>query len=166
MKRWVSGLVNGWVILVGILIAGGLVAGFVLLLFLLPLPASVADEPPVVFTVIVAPTPTPVPTRSMETPTPTSPPSFEGISIGSFVQISGTEGVGLRLRSGAGTSNPSRLLGMDEEVFQVKDGPKTADNFTWWYLESPYDPGRSGWAASTYLQAIDPALSASPTPGQ
>lgn len=164
MKRWIFGLVNGWVILAGILVAGGLAVLFVLLLFLLPSSAPLAAGPQVVFTVIAAPTPTPIPTRLEHTLTPTNPPSFEGISIGSYVQITGTEGSGLRLRSGAGTSNPPRLLGMDAEVFQVKDGPKTADNFTWWFLESPYDPGRSGWAASTYLKAIDPNLSASPTP--
>ena len=164
MKRWFFGLVNGWVILIAVLVAGGLIGGFVLLLFLLPMPATLANEPPAVFTIIAAPTQTAIPTRSLQTPTPTKPPSFEGISIGSYVQISGTEGSGLRLRSGAGTNNPPRLLGMDEEVFQVKDGPKTADNFTWWFIESPYDPGRSGWAASTYLKVIDPALSASPTP--
>jgi hypothetical protein len=43
---------------------------------------------------------------------------------------------------------------MDSEVFMVKDGPKDADGFTWWFLEAPYDPQRSGWAASNYLQVI------------
>ncbi len=164
MKRWVSGKVNGWVILVAILVAGGLSAIFVLLLFFLPAPSSMTAQPPAAFTVIVAPTQTPVPTKSLHTPTPTRPPSLGGISVGSFVQISGTDGAGLRLRSGAGTTNPSRLLGMDAEVFQVKDGPITADDFTWWFVESPYDPARSGWAASTYLSAVDPSLSPSATP--
>src|SRR5512144_805211 len=106
MKRRIFDLVNGWVILVAMLIAGGLTALFVLLLFFLPNPQAMTDQPPVVFTVVVAPTQTPVPTRVEHTPTPTTPPSFEGISVGSYVQISGTEGTGLRLRSGAGTSNP------------------------------------------------------------
>jgi hypothetical protein len=80
-----------------------------------------------------------------------------GISIGSYVQISGTDGAGLRLRSGPGTTNPQRFLGMDAEVFQVKEGPKTADGFTWWYLEAPYDPQRTGWAASEYLKVVSSA---------
>jgi hypothetical protein len=164
MRRWIIGQINGWVILVGVLVAGVLSTLFVLLLFWLPYSPSTAAEPPGRFTVIVAPTQTPLPTESLQTPTPTNPPSFEGISIGSYVQITGTEGQGLRLRSGAGTNNPPRFLGMDAEVFQVKDGPKTADNFTWWFLEAPYDPGRSGWAASTYLKAVDPSLSPTATP--
>jgi hypothetical protein len=158
MKHWITGMINGWVILIAILVAGGLGVVFVLLLFLLPAPAALTAQPPAVFTVIVAPTPTPVPTKTIFTPTPTNPPSLDGISVGSYVQISGTDGAGLRLRSGAGTNNPSRLLGMDEEVFQVKDGPKTSDNFTWWFIESPYDPARSGWAASTYLSPVDSSL--------
>ncbi len=165
MRQWLIGQINGWVILAGILVAGGLIVGFVLLLFILPGAPAPSSEAPVI-TVIVAPTQTPVPTRVVETPTPTSPPSLEGISVGSYVQITGTEGSGLRLRSGAGINSPPRLLGMDEEVFQVKDGPKIADNFTWWFLESPYDPARSGWAASTYLKAIDPSLSPTATPKQ
>jgi uncharacterized protein YraI len=75
------------------------------------------------------------------------------------VQISGTEGSGLRLRSGPGTGNPPRFLGMDSEVFSVKDGPKFADGFTWWFLEADYDATRSGWAASQYLTVV-----ANPTP--
>jgi len=51
---------------------------------------------------------------------------------------------------------------MDAEVFEVKDGPKMADNFTWWFLEAPYDPGRSGWAAANYLKVVEPALTATP----
>jgi hypothetical protein len=38
----------------------------------------------------------------------------------------------------------------------VKDGPQIADDFTWWYIEAPYDPERSGWAASKFLKVINP----------
>lgn len=162
IRHWLFEQVNIWVILVGVLVAAGLIGGFVLLLLLLPIPASQAVQPPAVLTVIVAPTPTPVPTRPVETLTPTAPPSIGGISIGRFVQITGTDGQGLRLRSGAGINNPPRFLGMDAEVFRVKDGPKMADDFTWWFLEAPYDPGRSGWAASNYLKLVDPTPTATP----
>jgi hypothetical protein len=43
---------------------------------------------------------------------------------------------------------------MEAEVFLVKDGPKQSDGFTWWFLEAPYDPDRSGWAASSYLVMV------------
>jgi hypothetical protein len=43
---------------------------------------------------------------------------------------------------------------MDAEVFEVKEGPKEADGFTWWYLVAPYDTNRSGWAASKFLTVV------------
>lgn len=155
--RGLFNLINGWVILVGILVAGGLTFAIGLVVFLSPIPASVSPESPAVaMTMIPAPTSTPEPTKVLATVTPTAPPSIEGILVGSYVQISGTEGQGLRLRSGPGIDNPPRFLGMDAEVFQVKDGPKRSDGFIWWFLEAPYDPERSGWAASKYLAVINP----------
>lgn len=126
-----------------------------LVLFFSPLPAPSADGQVSALTIIPAPTFTPTPTQVLVTPTPTPPETIDGISIGSYVQISGTEGSGLRLRSGPGTSNPPRFLGMESEMFQVIDGPKQSDGFTWWYLEAPYDPGRSGWAASSFLSVVN-----------
>jgi hypothetical protein len=153
MWRWLVEKVNLWVILAGVLVAGGLIVLFGMLVLFLPGPAA-QSAPPAALTVIVAPTPTLIPTQTRETLTPTAPASVDGISIGSYVQITGTEGYGLRLRAGPGTNNSQRFLGMDAEVFQVKDGPKTADDFTWWYLEAPYDPQRTGWAASKYLKVV------------
>ncbi|MBE0699415.1 MAG: hypothetical protein IH586_21035 [Anaerolineaceae bacterium] len=147
--------VNIWVILAAMLVAGGLIVVIVLALFLSPTPAPADINPGAVLTIIPAPTPTATPTMVLETPTATAPPSVGGVSVGSYVQISGTEGQGLRLRSGPGTGNPPRFLGMDAEVFQVKDGPKDSDGFTWWYLEAPYDPERSGWAASSFLTVVN-----------
>jgi hypothetical protein len=77
-----------------------------------------------------------------------------GIALGGFVQISGTEGEGLRLREGPGTNQALKFIGMDAEVFEVKDGPREVDGYTWWFLVAPYDKNRSGWAASNYLTLI------------
>jgi hypothetical protein len=155
MARWLLHRLNFWVILVALLVAVGLVILFAVLVLMLPAPAALEPTPAVAMTIIPAPTPTPTRPTLVATPTSTSPPSIGGISIGSYVQISGTGGQGLRIRSGPGTSNPPRFLGMDAEVFQVMDGPKMADDFTWWYLEAPYDPARSGWAASSYLSVVN-----------
>jgi hypothetical protein len=166
MVRWLFNRLNFWVILVALLIAAGLGGIFWALVYTLPPPVPQAADPQVGMTVIIAPTPTLTPTRVIFTPTPTNPPSVGGFAVGNYVQISGTDGQGLRIRSGPGTANPARFLGMDSEVFQIKDGPEMADDFTWWFLEAPYDPARSGWAASLYLEVITaPTLSApSPTP--
>jgi len=108
------------------------------------------------FTVIPAPTATQTlsPQQALATPTTRPYVSPEGISVGVFVQISGTDGHGLRLREGPGTTYAMRFVGMDAEVFQVKDGPKESDGFMWWYLVASYDDARSGWAASDYMTVV------------
>jgi len=163
MIRWIFGRVNIWVILAALLVAGALIGLIALLVVLLPKPAADPNQPMALVTVIPAPTATATSEPTVALPSPTTPVTVEGIYQGAYVQISGTEGQGLRLRSGPGTGNPPRFLGMDAEVFQVKDGPRESDGFTWWYLEAPYDPGRSGWAASAYLTIVNqPDATATP----
>lgn len=106
--------------------------------------------------VIPAPTLTPVPVLAevvTVTPTPQSA-VINGIGMGVFVQISGTGGDGLRLRSAPGTDSTPLFLGMDTEVFEVKDGPRMANDIVWWYLTAPYDETRAGWAAASYLSIV------------
>ena len=111
------------------------------------------------FTVIPAPSvtiPVILPTFSVApntTVVPTPVPSGE-MGIGAYVQISGTGGDGLRLRAGPGTINSPLFLGMESEVFQVREGPKESDGFTWWYVVAPYDENRKGWAVQNYLSVI------------
>ena len=81
--------------------------------------------------------------------------SPDDIQIGSVVQIFNTEGAGLRLRSNPGTSSSVQFIGEELEPFSVINGPVEQDGFVWWYLESPYDANRGGWAAATYLQLIE-----------
>lgn len=118
-------------------------------------------NPTAVFAIISAPTSTPAPPPAVQTSPTATPGSLivGGIGAGMYVQISGTGGDGLRLRSGAGTNFPARFLGRESEVFQVRDGPKDADGYTWWYLVTPYDESRSGWAAASFLAVV-----AEPTP--
>ena len=82
-------------------------------------------------------------------------PTPEGqIGIGSYVQIIGTEGAGLRIRKDPGQSGDTVFIGEEEEIFLVKDGPRDADGYTWWYLIAPYDETRAGWAAADYLASV------------
>lgn len=106
---------------------------------------------------IPPPTLTPVPTLNVnatQTPTPETA-IVNGIGVGVYVQITGTGGEGLRLRSAPGTSSSPLFLGLDTEIFQVKDGPRMSDNIVWWYLVAPYDDTRAGWAAAQYLIVIE-----------
>lgn len=105
-------------------------------------------------TVIPAPTST-LPSPPTETPGSGFPTPVPGeISIGGYVQITGTSGQGLRLREDAGLDAPQLFLGYDSEVFQVQDGPKFEDGYTWWYLVAIYDDNRAGWAADAFLGYI------------
>jgi hypothetical protein len=96
-------------------------------------------------------TPSPSPTvngQAIPTPMPGE------ISLGAYVQIVGTGGTGLRLRDEPGLNSKVNTLGGEVEVFEVKDGPKDLDGYTWWYLVGPYDTSRHGWAVANYLKII------------
>jgi hypothetical protein len=113
-----------------------------------------------VLNVIQAPTATPIPptATALVTPSPTVPlppaPAEGEIAVGASVQISGTGGDGLRLRTDPGLTSEVRLLGAEAEVFVVKDGPKEVDGYNWWYLEGLYDPTRRGWGVANYLAVV------------
>jgi hypothetical protein len=90
------------------------------------------------------------------TPSPTAQPFIEvnGIAAGYYVKISGTEGVGLRIRREPGISSEVVFLGNESEVFTVIGGPIEKDGFLWWQLTAPYDSSRSGWASADFLAAL------------
>lgn len=146
------------VILGAIAIAGLLcVATLALLGWLHPVSNPDLGFAPADLTVIPAPTSTP-----NTTPPATPDPLFAGtptllpdvVGVGGYVQITGTDGDGLRLRASPGLSGEPVFLGYDEEVFEVRDGPQDADGYTWWYVTAPYDETRTGWAASDFLAPI------------
>ena len=126
---------------------------------------SPADAVPVAepeFTVIPGPTatsyePTPLPTRQ---PTATSDlpaaPLPGIIGIGSSVQISGTDGSGLNIRDQAGLGGKVNFFALDGEVFEIQDGPVEEGDYTWWYLVTPHDNDRAGWAAANFLLLVVP----------
>lgn len=111
---------------------------------------------PADLTMIPAPTHTPsapiIPTNDPLIATPTL--AADTIGANAYVQISGTEGEGLRIRSTAGLNGETVFRGEEAEVFVVKDGPQTVDGYTWWYLVAPYDDTRAGWAAADFLAVV------------
>ncbi len=111
---------------------------------------------PANLTLIPAPTSTPIapPTATLDPLAGTVTPSAGVVAVGAYVQITGTDGVGLRLRAAPGLGGAQLFLGADAEVFQVKDGPKDADGYSWWYLVAPYDETRAGWAAANFLSVV------------
>ena len=140
-----------------ILIIGLVLTGAIVLL-LGRKPAPNPGLLPVV-TKVAAATRTPKPTQPPVLPSETPTSGFflpEGvIGIGAYVQVTGTEGAGLRMRIEPGLNGVISFSAMDCEVFLVIDGPVDADGYTWWHLEAPYDKTRNGWSASNYLTPIE-----------
>lgn len=153
MRSILSKILNKWVWTAGILIAVAFCIFWLLVLWLFT-PEKDRSSAAAEISVIAVETITPT-IRQDPTPliTQITYPGSE-ISIGIFIQISGTDGAGLRIRSGPGLDNPPNFLGMDDEVFNVRDGPVESDGFTWWFLVAPYDENRNGWAASDYLEVL------------
>jgi hypothetical protein len=151
----VRDLFNKWVIFGALALAG-----ILLLITAISIGLTSATRGPDVgfapadLTVIPAPTGT-----SSAPPTPTIDPfatatSPAGVAIGNYVQITGTEGQGLRIRSAPGLDGEFQFLAYDSEVFVVQDGPREVDGYVWWYLSAPYDESRVGWAAADFLSYV------------
>ncbi|MGD2026287.1 MAG: SH3 domain-containing protein [Anaerolineales bacterium] len=123
-------------------------------------PAGEGGVPTSVLTVVAGATSTSyVPTATAtRVPTATSnirPSPLPGlIGVGSSVQIFGTEGSGLNIRVQPGLGTEIRFVALDSEVFEVRDGPEVVDEITWWYLVTPLDENRAGWAAANYLSLV------------
>ncbi len=151
-----SSLINLWTVVGSCALAGCLLGVTVISIgWLRPRAPSDIGFTPADLTIIAPPTATVSASASAAvSPTPTPPPNQ--ITIGAYVQISGTGGDGLRIRSAPGLSSETVFRGEEAETFLVKDGPKEADGYTWWYLVAPYDETRAGWAAATYLAIVPP----------
>jgi hypothetical protein len=148
-------LFNRWVILGTILFAGLLILITAVSIGLTsPRQASTIGFVPANLTIIPPSTPTSSipPTPTIDPFAPTATPT--GLAPGSYVQITGTDGQGLRIRSTPGLNGEFVFLGFDSEVFIIKDGPQTVDGYVWWYLLAPYDDTRTGWAAADFLSFI------------
>lgn len=95
-------------------------------------------------------TPGPGPTAapvSQATPTQGIP-----ITLGATIVISGTEGDGLTVRQGPGKDFTSVFVAKDGDRFTIKDGPRQANGYIWWYIVDPNDQNRFGWAVADFMQ--------------
>jgi len=76
------------------------------------------------------------------------------ILVGSLVEVFGTEGDGVAVRQGPGLNYSFFFVGQDGDRFNVEDGPRDADGYTWWQLTDPNDPDRAGWVVENFLRVI------------
>ena len=108
---------------------------------------------PTVSITITPPTETAEPSN---TSTPTLSPEASGsLTLGSLVEVYGTEGDGLRMRDNVGLDSKIVFIAVESEVFELRDGPVQKDGYEWWFLVNPYNLDKTGWAVSTYLRPID-----------
>jgi hypothetical protein len=135
--------------------------------------AGIGPTPTPIFVVITAtPTLGPAPGQATAPPTGPTQPSIPAtlstgpsatpagtlpITVGSLVQVTGTDGVGVAVRQGPGLTYTYFFVGQDGDRFDVRDGPRDADGYTWWQVIDPNDPNRAGWMVENYLQVILPA---------
>ena len=157
-KITIKSFFNPITLLTTIILLAGLILAALAAIFL-----GRSKEPPAevtpVLTMISAPTQTPEPPTPAATSTPSDPTEVvlpEGvIGVGIYVQVIGTDGAGLRMRSEPGLSGTVNFTALDAEAFLVIDGPVEADGYTWWNLEAPYDQTRNGWSAGDFLSPIE-----------
>jgi len=150
-------LLNPVTIVTAVILLIGLALTGIVILFLGKGSMPTAEATPVVMK-IAAPSLTPKPTDPIALPTSTPTVFFlpEGvIGVGAYVQVIGTEGAGLRMRSEPGLAGEVHFTALDSEVFLVIEGPVEVDGYTWWHLEAPYDKSRSGWSAGNFLTPIE-----------
>jgi len=153
--------INVWVIAGTIAIALVLLCVITSVIWFSRPKAAQIDRATAVFNIIPYHTPTALPATPSPTPTsqlpggdiPPSPPPGQ-IASGGYVQVIGTSGDGLRLRSEPGLNGEIRYLGLESEIFRVDDGPTMLDGYTWWLLVAPYDENVQGWAVSNFLKTV------------
>ena len=147
-------IINPWVIVGTVVVAALLLVGSFLAAGKATEDDLTAYAGDAVITIIPVPTytPTPLPTRTiMPIEDPTSTPET-GIQLDGFVQISGTEGEGLRLREDPTLGARVAYVGLEGEIFSVVGGPVEGDGYLWWQLEAPLNQARKGWAVSNFLK--------------
>lgn len=148
---------NKQILLIAFITVLLLLISFVLIFLLVFPPEAIVHEPTPYVNIIPAPSESATIDISKIITTPTTKPLvvINGISIGSYVQIFGTENTGLRLRERPGLQTNIVFIASESEVLEVLDGPMDVDGKTWWFLAAPYDPNRKGWAVNNYLIPIN-----------
>lgn len=95
---------------------------------------------------------------TVEAPTPTVVLPIEGtgeaqppteIGLGVTVIVNGTQGAGLNLREQPTTYGKILANSKEGSALTVIDGPKEADDYTWWKLRMT--TGEEGWGAANWL---------------
>ena len=144
--------VHAWLLGLVVLLLGLAACGLWALYLLRGGPSSSGPTPTaIVWTPTIAPSPTPPPTETVE-PIPTTSPE---IAIGRYVQVTGTGGYGLNLRSGPGEAYPRMDVALEGEIFLVVDGPTVTSGSDWWKIRDQENEEREWWAIANFLEPVE-----------
>jgi hypothetical protein len=88
--------------------------------------------------------------------TPTTAGPTTAIAIGNTITIVGTGGDGLAVRQGPGRDYQHIFVANEGDQFEVQDGPREADGYTWWYIVDTQNADRFGWAVADFMQVVQP----------
>lgn len=106
-------------------------------------------------TLLASPTPTPTEPAPTESPDGATPTASAGITIGGYVEVTGTGSYGLSLREGPGANATRVDVAAEGEVFIVVEGPETVAGSPWWRIRDPENEERTWWAIGNYLKPIE-----------
>ena len=154
VRRWslVPGSALRWILGLLVVLATLAICGLWALYLMRGQIASAGPTPPpIIWTPTTAPSPTPPPTKTAE-PIPTTSPD---VAIGRHVQVAGTGGYGLNLRSGPGEDYTRMDVALEGEVFVVTDGPTVSGGSQWWRLRDSENEEREWWAIANFLEPVD-----------
>jgi hypothetical protein len=121
----------------------------VLIITAMPSDTPIARPQEVIPTLPASGTQGALPTFALEGPSlPTAvlTPTPARINVGSTVEVINVSESGLNVRRGAGTSNEVVFRATEGDTFIVIGGPETAEDLTWWQLQSVTNSRNSGWA--------------------
>ena len=79
----------------------------------------------------------------------------ETLTVGSAVQVTGTGGDGLNVRSSAASTGTIVGVEKDEARGVVQEGPVAGGGFIWWRVQ--WKSGVMGWSVATYLKVAAPS---------
>ncbi|MGD2147234.1 MAG: SH3 domain-containing protein [Anaerolineae bacterium] len=120
-----------------------------------PTPTAIIWTPTASRRPAATPSRTPAEPESEEPPDGATPTASTGIVIGGYVQIAGTGGDGLSLRSGPGANYARLAVASEGSVFIVVEGPTTAAGAPWWRIRDPENEEQVWWAIGNYLEPVD-----------
>lgn len=153
-RDFIKNIFSIWVIVGAVLVAIIMLGILFAAIQFLPGDTDNNQQPTAILNAIRAPTATPILPTALPTSTPTPTLSPDQITAGVLVEINGTGGDGLRIRVSPGLDSQIWQVAAESEVFRVEDGPTEIDGYIWWFLSSPQDETRRGWAVGDFLKPV------------